>query len=103
MEILSTTTHWGEYWFLIIVIATGIFLAGSFVIGILLDDRDPVLVVLLTIILVIGIALIVDVVKTGPDQIYLAKIHDFNEVYQNGYEIVDRDGKLYTLRESEVK
>lgn len=28
-------------------------------------------------------------------------IHDYNEVYENGYEIISRNGKIYTIREAD--
>jgi hypothetical protein len=41
-------------------------------------------------------------IKAGPTVQYKATITDFNEVYNNGYEIIDREGDLYILQESEA-
>jgi hypothetical protein len=38
----------------------------------------------------------------GPETTYKAKITDFNVVYEKGYEIIEKDGELYTIRESEA-
>lgn len=35
--------------------------------------------------------------KDGAEVTYKATITDFNEVYDKGYEIVDREGEIYTL------
>jgi len=43
------------------------------------------------------------VYKSGPNITYEAKVTDFNEVYESGYEIVSKHGSLYTIRESEAK
>lgn len=32
---------------------------------------------------------------------YKATITDFNEVYERGYEVVDNEGKIYTLKKKE--
>lgn len=57
--------------------------------------------VFLSIALVILISLFaystVRAVKEGIKEEYKATITDFNEVYDKGYEIVDREGEIYTL------
>ena len=81
-------------------------ITGSFALGLVMETDDPMNLVfagILSIVLVANIFGIAGLIKDGPDRTFQATITDFNEVYNNGYEIVDRDGKIYTLRESEVK
>lgn len=49
---------------------------------------------LMTIAFVFGI-------KEGPEVTYDATITDFNEVYEQGYEIVEQRGKIFVIKERE--
>jgi hypothetical protein len=106
VEILSTTTLWGEHWFLIVIMGAVVICIASLAVGIFFEDSGSeryVYVGILTLLLAAGLTMLINLVKDGPDRTFQAIITDFNEVYTNGYEIVERDGKIYTLRESEVK
>ncbi|MDQ0154950.1 hypothetical protein [Robertmurraya andreesenii] len=110
MEILSQTTNWGVYVFLLMIFG-GLALAFSVgLIAIIIDvvsgqgSSEHFFGGILAIgVAVISVLVAVDVVRDGPDITYKATITDFNEVYTQGYEIIEKDGNLYTLRESEAE
>jgi len=39
--------------------------------------------------------------KSGVEIEYKATVTDFNEVYNNGYEIINQEGKIYTLKKQQ--
>lgn len=110
MEILTETTHWGSYVFVLIFLFA-LILVSLVVITLIITDwakseGDASNVIAFVLFLTVGALSclgINNVVSSGPDVIYKALITDFNDVYEQGYEIVDQDGKIYTLRESEAK
>ncbi|MDF1511098.1 MULTISPECIES: hypothetical protein [Bacillaceae] len=95
MEILAETTHWGIYWFILIIIGAVTLVCALGIMSVIVEwakygmEGE----------FIYGIY---DTVSSGPDVTYKALITDFNEVYEQGYEIVDQDGKIYTIRESEA-
>lgn len=109
MEILSQTTHWGSYVFLLILLgavalgcaAVLLALISEIVRGEVYGEYIAGFVVAL-VFGIVGILGFIDVIKDGPPVEYKALITDFNEVYTQGYEIIERDGKLYTISESEA-
>jgi hypothetical protein len=84
-------------------------LFGSVVIAIIVSaikgeaNSDSILGAVVLAIITAGLAwLLIYKIAQGPQTTYKAKITDFNVVYEKGYEIVDKDGELYTIRESEA-
>ena len=105
VEILSQTTHWWEFIFgsvfIGIILLFSVFLSIGGILTVIYDDRSiaDVILTLLYAISAIGLSIILfSYILTGPDVTYKAKVTDFNAVYHNGYEIVNHNGKLYTLR-----
>lgn len=104
MEILSQTTHWGLFTVvLIIAIIAALIMLLSAICGIvkvtkfnvLQDYIETGICFILTALFAIATVVII---QQGPDVTYKAKITDFNSVYKHGYEVIDHDGKLYTLK-----
>lgn len=100
MEILSETTRDLEYlviigiWFFIALI--GIAMISSSII----EGRFKSELLMGLIILSLSMFVLFRI-KDIDNTEYKVIITDFNEVYNNGYEIVDKDGKIYTVRKSD--
>lgn len=111
MEILSETTHWISY--LLVTI-------GSSVVGILfilgfigmiyarirgdyMTFGDYIGGILCACLGVLLATAAIATFQMGPEKSYTATISDFNEVYEQGYEIERQIGKLYILSESEAE
>lgn len=107
MEILSQTTSWFEYIFAIVALGGFSLLLIVVFIGFLLTSykhpSDVTAGIGIFIAIIAFAGLTVMGVNQGPDVTYKATITDFNEVYTQGYEIIGKDGKIYTLRESEAE
>lgn len=109
MEILATNTHWGAFIATVSVLSLTALLSVLITFGGLFtiisgESRKVIDFVLTTIVLGCSIGILIatfSVFKEGPQETYNAKIKDFNEVYNEGYEIVDSNGSLYILRKAE--
>jgi hypothetical protein len=107
-EILTQHTNYGEYWsFLIFIGSLSLLIAGT-VVALTVSaikgevSGDGILgAVVLAIITALCVWGFVFTIAQGPETTYKAKITDFNVVYEKGYEIIEKDGELYTIRESE--
>lgn len=103
MEILAETVYTGFHYG---TIALGVILSlltSLITVGLVymaISDRDGG-AALASLITVAVAALFVwgtyDVIKTGPVVEYTAKVTDYNEVYEQGYEILRHEGKLVIL------
>lgn len=100
MEILSETTRDLEYliiigiWFFIALIGVAM-IANSIIEGRFKSE-------LLMGLIILSLSMFVLFrIKDIDNTEYKVIITDFNEVYNNGYEIVDKDGKIYTVRKSD--
>ena len=100
MEILSETTRDLEYliiigiWFFIALIGVAM-IANSIIEGRFKSE-------LLMGLIILSLSMFVLFrIKDIDNTEYKVIITDFNEVYNNGYEIVDKDGQIYTVRKSD--
>jgi nicotinamide mononucleotide (NMN) deamidase PncC len=107
-EILTQHTHYGEYVFILIVAGAMALLFGGIVIALVgaaikngIGDGDIIGSIFCAVIAAVCVWAFVLTIAQRPDVTYKAKITDFNVVYENGYEIIEKDGELYTIRESE--
>jgi hypothetical protein len=106
LEILAENTLWFEH-IASIIISLGIAaLTWSIVIGcfvkVVSDGFEPID---LTVLLFLFIAIVATLgviygIKVGPEKQYEAIVTDYNEVYENGYEVVDKRGEIVILREA---
>lgn len=108
MEILAESVGWGDYYFFLSVCTIGALVFGSFIVRAVVmyaqlksftsDDFFPLIFIVgLTVLFAAGAY---GIQKEGPEITYEAKITDFNEVYESGYEIVSKHGSLYTIRKT---
>jgi hypothetical protein len=104
VEIVAETVLWGRYFALIIISIALLTLTAILLIGEFVGEDPPSLlsVILGAVNAFVIISAIAYTVNNGPETQYKAIITDFNEVYSQGYEIVDREGDIYILQESEA-
>jgi 4-hydroxybenzoate polyprenyltransferase len=105
VEIVAETVLWGRYFALIIALIALLTLTAILLIGEFVGEDPPSLwfVMLGAVIAFVIISDIAYAVNKGPETQYKAIITDFNEVYSQGYEIVDREGGIYILKESDAE
>ncbi|MEW5569722.1 hypothetical protein [Rossellomorea marisflavi] len=105
MEILSTTEHNIQFYFalfVVIAITSLCLVLGTVSIVVMSIEKSPKLSdIILTVVLLCcaGFFIVVTVqgINKGAEVTHKAKITDFNEVYDNGYEVVGKDGSLYII------
>jgi 4-hydroxybenzoate polyprenyltransferase len=104
VEIVAETVLWGRYFALIIALIALLTLTAILLIGEFVGEDPPTiwLVMLGAVNTFLIISIIAYMVNKGPETQYKAIITDFNEVYSQGYEIVDHEGDIYILQESEA-
>ncbi len=109
MEILATVEYKGFYYFFLILSScVSIFFLGMFIYGIIdaiknVFGRNEFFAIVFCLLVSAMFGYLVHMqLKTGVHTEYKATITDFNEVYDNGYEITGQEGKLYIL-EKKVK
>ena len=111
MEIIAESTLWFEYIFvlfttgmLVIICVLGFIggLATIFDRTFYKNFSDYMLTAAALLLTALFSAIFYGGIKAGPTVQYKAIITDFNEVYNNGYEIIDREGNIYILQESEA-
>jgi ABC-type transport system involved in multi-copper enzyme maturation permease subunit len=104
VEIVAETVLWGRYFALIIALIALLTVATILLIVEFVGEDPPTiwLVMLGAVNTFLIISIIAYMVNKGPETQYKAIITDFNEVYSQGYEIVDREGDIYILQESEA-
>jgi ABC-type transport system involved in multi-copper enzyme maturation permease subunit len=104
VEIVAETVLWGRYFALIIISIALLSVATILLIVEFVGEDPPTLwlVMLGAVNTFLIISIIAYMVIKGPETQYKAIITDFNEVYSQGYEIVDREGDIYILQESEA-
>lgn len=109
MEILATETDWLEFFVLLLFFGGIAFLAIVTLVTVvhdLLRGRGskgdiPGAIMCLALASVFGLATY-EVVDNGPDKTFEAKVTDYNEIYENGYVIVDhRDDIVVIEKEDE--
>lgn len=97
MEILAETTHWVPFLAITaLFIGFGVYITIDLILHLL--KRKFILASLIGMVFVLWSVVFIRLITVGPDVTYKATITDFNEVYHNGYEIVDREGEIYILR-----
>lgn len=107
MEILNVIEQ-GVDWFLVllsvILLVFALIVLSLMALAIKEEDYLPALVMFLFSAVIGALAV------TGFDSEfsekpphYEVKITDFNEVYEKGYEIIDKRGEIYVIKESEAE
>lgn len=106
MEILSTTTHMGEYIFyilfaslmsLVLLIAT----VAGFVEIFHYKNRDKETILVTLGILIFTLLIMTNgafIIKDGAIVTHEAKVTDWNEVYEQDYKVVKQKGELITIQ-----
>lgn len=105
MEIIAENTIW---WAFIVMLTLLIAFAGIFITVFIYglvdtlrkgwDAESIIALVLLFILSALSIAGSVEAIIDGPPVEYKAIVTDWNAVYDGGYEVIDIDGKIVTLR-----
>ena len=109
MEILSSSTNVGFTWFVVIFISLaciGLLLASFTCYWTAISDEDGNAFasgVLFTLTAIALACLVFTIVGRGPTTTYKATVTDFNEVYEQRYEIVGQDGEIYLLQKKEAE
>lgn len=106
MEILSETVHTGELVFYVIILGVaslgllGLLIANLWMSIVEREFGFDALMLTVVCLLLGGLtsAGLIAAVNKGANVTYKATITDFNEVYENGYEIIGQDDKIYTLQ-----
>jgi len=108
VHILSTTEHTAAYYGEVTAIIIAIILASILVVSVIIISREDGVIIkyapayVITLLFLVALVLLLwHEIEQGVNVTYKATITDFNEVYENGYKIVDRDGDIYIL-EKEV-
>lgn len=109
MEILSGQVLKGEYYFILTVLSLIGLLFLIMSVGILISmisDKDFTFNNVAGTIVCGVVALLVSfglytAYQKGAEVQYKATVTDFNEVYDQGYEIIGNEGKIYTLKKKE--
>ena len=104
MKILSSTEHFGEFYIAVVVLLVcTIFLINWFGYEFMswikdMSNYKSYGFLFFTFATSIGFAYMMYCIhKIGPTIEYKALVTDFNEVYENGYVVVDREGEIYIL------
>ena len=110
MDIIETIENTGQFWYLVLVFGgfTIYFLLSTLKLSYLIIKEkkgidSDVLKVIGALTIVVGIVggLTFAIYSSGAQVYYKAKITDFNVIHENGYEIVDQEGEIYTLKKME--
>lgn len=103
MEILSETTFWSAHILLLILIGGITFFTFIGTINLIFetikDFNISVLIGSICFGLMLAVSLYLTIVgiSEGPVVEYTAKVTDYNEVYEQGYEVERHEGKLVIL------
>ena len=105
MEILSETAFWGEHIFLLIIFGVITLITGSIAVALIVaivsghggELGDYIGTLIMSVFCALSIAIFIAGIKQGPDVEYTAIVTDYNEVYEQGYEVKKVDGKLVIL------
>lgn len=109
MEILTENTLMAEHIFYLVISGIGSMLCAFFTISFIcyftmegVDGASDIIgfIVMTVLAAFLATSFFVFLVQ-GPDIQYEAIITDFNEVYENGYEIVDKRGEIYVVEKVE--
>ena len=106
MEILAINTHLLTHILALIVIGIMALFMTTLAVGAvisLVEERSLVnifWVLFFTTVASLFSWVMVDAIQEGPEVTYRAKVTDFNEVYEKGYEVVGRNGAIYLLQKT---
>lgn len=108
MKILNETVLWGTYIFNIAVISTIGFFTAFLAFGLIyamikkheFDFSSFVGACIFSIVATFCAGAVTITYKDGAETEYLAKVTDWNKVYEQGYEVVSQEGKLYVLKKT---
>lgn len=106
MTILSESTQWGAYYGEVILAGTLAVLTLLFVIlsAYIAQSRKDTIAAFIAILFVSAPIVLtimsVNAYKEGPSVEVKAVVADWNEVYANNYEVIGREGEIYTLKEA---
>lgn len=104
MEILAENTYLGSFIFQMVILGLIALITGVLAIGVLVsvikdggEFGDYIGAFGMAGISALTITGIIVGAKIGPEVEYTAIVSDYNEVYEQGYEVKKIDGKLVTL------
>lgn len=108
MDILSETTHYISHYLAVIFVSiiTLVALGLSLIIIIMsIIEKEFGWNEFGALLCCLGLGIVltfatVQGIKQGATVTYKATVTDFNEVYNNGYEITGRDGEMYILKKT---
>lgn len=104
MKILAENIHWGTYYSITTIASILCLLTLFMTVALLIEavkDKSAELafgsVLYFAITVLIAVMLSFELVA-GPTISYEAIVTDYNEVYENGYEVIEQNGDITTLR-----
>ena len=100
IEILEVIDYAVHYWMLVVTFSLLSLVLLSAIISFVLDlnPRDPLTIVLFAALLFLSLSGLKSTIEKGVAKEYRAIVTDFNEVYNNGYSIMYKDGTTYILQ-----
>ena len=108
MEVISEYVNNQQHWDRIIVIGMLMAIVFSCLVALIfvLKEREYVFISSLVLLICIGFLIsssikLSSLLEEGPDTHFRVLIEDYSKVYEEGYEIVDNVGNVYTVIESE--
>lgn len=98
MEILAENVEWGPY--VVFIVLSAIFLAVSVLawISVSVHGGKTFEKVFSGIMAVLSLTILIMFIQEDPLVSYDAIVTDYNEVYENGYEVIEQNGDITTLR-----
>lgn len=99
MQILSETTHYGEFYFAVGFVALVAIVLLLMAIG-FFNDRIVLGGVICIILSILMSLAVYNGFKKGANITYKATITDFNLVYDQGYKVTGQDGEIYFLEKN---
>lgn len=111
MEILSETVHSGEFFFFIGILSIVAVVCAVMAIGFIVDfiskkkiDANYAAGFLVTAVLSVFLGIFISVsVKQGAHVTYRATVSDYNQVYEQGYEVIGHEGEIVLLQKYKDK
>jgi hypothetical protein len=107
MQILSEDVLTGDFVMNLAVVIAGTILCITIGVGFIFSyfkSKEKIILVLgaiLTVLGLMGIPGIFYEYEKGAEVHYKAIVTDYNEVYDKGYEIIDQEGKIITLKKED--
>lgn len=104
MKILATIEYNTEFWIAVVAFSllASILIVGGLILLTTYKGKDGVIGGISFIVVgMVFVAIAFDCYKEGPAVEYKVMINDFNVIHEQGYEITDQEGEIYTLKKKE--